>query len=206
MDRRSDPRQGRLPARVPLALASLLLVVLPVVGRVAPAAAYPTTTVEVRGHGWGHGRGMGQYGAIGYAKTFGWTSAQILDHFYGGTRAGTVAEDRPANPAFTVELTKERGLSAWVTAANGLTVPLPTGGTATATAWYAVRVATGAWDLYPGTSCADASARSSNAANKTATVSGSARFLPRTDTSPTTAATADMAKTCRTARHYRGEL
>ena len=43
--------------------------------------------VTISGHGWGHGRGMGQYGAFGYAVDHGWSGSQILDHFYGGTRA-----------------------------------------------------------------------------------------------------------------------
>jgi stage II sporulation protein D len=36
------------------------------------------------GHGWGHGVGMGQYGAYGYAQQ-GWTAPQILAHYYPGT-------------------------------------------------------------------------------------------------------------------------
>ncbi|MGV9709705.1 SpoIID/LytB domain-containing protein [Gordonia sp. NPDC003424] len=44
------------------------------------------------GHGLGHGRGMGQWGAYGYARQ-GWSAAQILRHYYGGTTAGKV--DRP---------------------------------------------------------------------------------------------------------------
>ncbi len=44
------------------------------------------------GHGLGHGRGMGQWGAYGYAKQ-GWSATQILRHYYGGTTAGKV--DRP---------------------------------------------------------------------------------------------------------------
>ena len=45
--------------------------------------------LSVDGHGWGHGRGMGQFGALGYAIDFGWSSEEILDHFYGATTAGT---------------------------------------------------------------------------------------------------------------------
>jgi LysM repeat protein len=41
--------------------------------------------VVVDGRGWGHGRGMGQYGALGYAIDEGWGRDQILDHYYGGT-------------------------------------------------------------------------------------------------------------------------
>jgi len=66
---------------------------------VAPVAAQeidePVEAVEepvilsVDGHGWGHGRGMSQFGALGYALNFGWSSGEILDHYYGGTTAGT---------------------------------------------------------------------------------------------------------------------
>lgn len=45
--------------------------------------------VTLIGHGNGHGRGMGQWGAFGYAKQ-GWSSTQILSHYYGGTSAGKV--------------------------------------------------------------------------------------------------------------------
>src|SRR5207248_702526 len=43
------------------------------------------TTFVLRGHGWGHGVGMGQWGAYGYAQhgeTFDW----ILGHYYPGTQ------------------------------------------------------------------------------------------------------------------------
>ena len=50
-------------------------------------------TIVITGHGWGHGRGMGQYGSLGYAIDLGWTSEEILDHYYGDTVAGTVPND-----------------------------------------------------------------------------------------------------------------
>ncbi len=53
-----------------------------------PAPPSPVTFL-VQGKGWGHGRGMGQWGALGYALQ-GWTSSQILDHYYGGTTMGTI--------------------------------------------------------------------------------------------------------------------
>ena len=61
---------------------------------VTPVAAQEVAEPEeelvlsLDGHGWGHGRGMGQFGALGYAIDFGWSSEQILDHFYGDTTAG----------------------------------------------------------------------------------------------------------------------
>ncbi len=48
--------------------------------------------IRVDGRGWGHGRGMGQYGALGYAVDEGWTRDAILDHYYGGTIAGVVPD------------------------------------------------------------------------------------------------------------------
>ncbi|MEP9417366.1 SpoIID/LytB domain-containing protein [Gordonia sp. VNQ95] len=61
--------------------------------------------ITLIGHGYGHGRGMGQYGAYGYAKR-GWSYQQILQHFYGNTTAG-----RPANPEIQVGLTNVSGVS-----------------------------------------------------------------------------------------------
>jgi SpoIID/LytB domain protein len=57
---------------------------------VVTTAAFPGGIVRVDGHGWGHGRGLSQWGALGYAIDDGWTYSQILDHYYGGTTAGTV--------------------------------------------------------------------------------------------------------------------
>ncbi len=58
------------------------------------------------GHGFGHGRGMGQWGAFGYAVDHAWTYRQILDHFYGGTRLAADA----GNPAITVQLMSQNGI------------------------------------------------------------------------------------------------
>ncbi len=58
----------------------------------APAAA-ATPTVGLVGHGWGHGRGLSQWGAYGYALDRGWDHRQILGHYYGGTTEGTIGND-----------------------------------------------------------------------------------------------------------------
>ena len=56
-----------------------------------PAAAPLPTPLRpvfvVTGHGWGHGIGMGQYGAYGYAQ-HGWDYKRILAHYYPGTVLG----------------------------------------------------------------------------------------------------------------------
>jgi stage II sporulation protein D len=80
--------------RRPLAL-SLVAVVLTVavsaasareVRRSAPLPA--NATFLITGHGWGHGVGLSQYGAYGYAQ-HGWTYQRIVGHYYTGTELGT---------------------------------------------------------------------------------------------------------------------
>jgi hypothetical protein len=55
----------------------------------APASAARWT---VRGHGFGHGVGMSQYGAYGYAK-HGKGYRAILKHYYRHTKVGRVAKN-----------------------------------------------------------------------------------------------------------------
>jgi peptidoglycan hydrolase-like amidase len=52
-------------------------------------------TVSIAGQGWGHGIGMGQWGALGYAigqdnGQGNWTYTQIVDHYYGPARLGSL--------------------------------------------------------------------------------------------------------------------
>jgi len=63
-------------------LALLLLGAVP-----SRAGAGESTLFNVGGRGWGHGIGMSQYGAYGYAK-HGWTYKPILRHYYTGIRFG----------------------------------------------------------------------------------------------------------------------
>ncbi|HEX3805781.1 MAG TPA: SpoIID/LytB domain-containing protein [Gaiellaceae bacterium] len=55
-----------------------------------PATVVSTapTVLAFSGHGWGHGLGMSQWGAYGYAQ-HGWTYDKILAHYYTGTTLGT---------------------------------------------------------------------------------------------------------------------
>jgi stage II sporulation protein D len=46
-----------------------------------------SSVLVVSGHGWGHGLGLSQWGADGYAK-HGWTYDRILAHYYSGTTLG----------------------------------------------------------------------------------------------------------------------
>jgi stage II sporulation protein D len=53
----------------------------------AASTASAGTTFVVDGGGWGHGVGMSQYGALGFAS-HGWGYGRILGHYYRGTRLG----------------------------------------------------------------------------------------------------------------------
>lgn len=75
-----------------LVLAAALPLASAVVAAPAALAADTGATLSFSGHGWGHGRGLGQWGALGYAADQGWGHERILDHYYGGTTAGTIPD------------------------------------------------------------------------------------------------------------------
>src|SRR5689334_3385932 len=67
------------------ALAAMLVLAL-------PASAHAASTFTIRGAGFGHGVGMSQYGALGFAQ-HGAGYADILSHYYSGTALGTAPAD-----------------------------------------------------------------------------------------------------------------
>jgi SpoIID/LytB domain protein len=92
---RSDRRRLRrrlaiVGAAVAAALVAPLLAAAPASSETAPPSA-----VGLVGHGWGHGRGLSQYGSLGYSSGFatgsGWGYETILDHYYGGTHMASVS-------------------------------------------------------------------------------------------------------------------
>lgn len=88
--------------------------------QVAAGQASGRPAVTVQGRGWGHGRGMGQYGAHGYATVNGWTSAQILDHYYGGTTGGPAPSPGIVDPdRVRVDLVSMRGRTTAVSLGDG---------------------------------------------------------------------------------------
>ncbi len=111
---------------VGLSLAATL-----VLAGTASAASSPATTLYVSGGGFGHGIGMSQYGAYGYAL-HGWSYQQILAHYYTGTALGT------ANPNQIVRVLLGSGPAAFAGASAAgnkklnpsityQVVPLPSG-------------------------------------------------------------------------------
>src|SRR5450756_304105 len=109
-------RSGRLVARA-AAVAGLAALVSAGFTVASPAPAEAAgTPVYIQGHGWGHGRGMGQYGAYGYAVNYSKPYSWILDHFYGGTHKAIAA-----GTTMTVELTRLTGGDT-IVHGNGLTI------------------------------------------------------------------------------------
>ena len=90
---------SRLPATLSCTLCALSAGAL----LTAPAAS-AKTTLSVKGAGFGHGVGMSQYGAYGYAVN-GVAYPDILAHYYTGTRLGTLTR----NPDVTVLLRTSKG-------------------------------------------------------------------------------------------------
>ncbi|MGH2883921.1 MAG: SpoIID/LytB domain-containing protein, partial [Solirubrobacteraceae bacterium] len=93
-----------------MALALSMAAMLALAGT-ASAAGTPGTAFYVSGGGFGHGIGMSQYGAYGYAL-HGWTYQQILAHYYTGTALGTT------NPAQTVRVLLGSGSAAFAGATH----------------------------------------------------------------------------------------
>ncbi|MDX6548870.1 MAG: hypothetical protein QOG33_2420 [Gaiellales bacterium] len=108
-------------------LAILLAAVAGMGVSASPAGA--TTLFTLTGHGWGHGIGMSQYGALGYAQQ-GYTYHQILAHYYTGTSLGQLpvgtkervlltSGRRSAHVAFAAAVTARDGAAVTRTLAAG---------------------------------------------------------------------------------------
>jgi hypothetical protein len=97
-------------------LASALSWAAPVAPvRAAPGDVNVGLAMVIEGQGNGHGRGLSQYGAVGWATVYGKDWTWILDHYYGGTSMGAV----PAGTRMTVRLTAQDNLQTAVIASGG---------------------------------------------------------------------------------------
>lgn len=94
--RTSTGRQRRIVAVSGLFAAVTLVLMVSVVA-LAPLAhakaAHPEATLLIEGDGDGHGVGMSQWGALGYAE-HGFDYQSILAHYYSGTTLGQVSQTR----------------------------------------------------------------------------------------------------------------
>ncbi len=111
-----------------LGLALLLLTAVP-----SRAGASESTLFNVGGRGWGHGIGMSQYGAYGYAK-HGWTYKPILRHYYTGISFGKTSNRTVrvllASGQASARVSSSRAFKA---SGAGRSVSLPAGKVATLT-------------------------------------------------------------------------
>ena len=143
------PRRGTGRARGAAAVLTLVAGLLGANVALSSPAAAAAGDLTVTGHGNGHGRGLSQWGAYGYAVDRGWSYQQILDRYYGGT---TLAGDGAA--LLTVTLTAPAsGATVVRQPAGGLRVagaPLASG----ASTVRIVRTGPGAFDVYDGPGCA----------------------------------------------------
>lgn len=90
-----------MPAPLRTLLQTALLAVLAILS-LAPAAASGSVSWVVKGHGFGHGVGMSQYGAYGFAKE-GKDYAFILGHYYLGTTIGQLNGPRVVRVLLAIE-------------------------------------------------------------------------------------------------------
>src|SRR5688500_3993537 len=119
------------PLSIGPALVALVLTASVGAGTRAASPAPPpvtATTFLVSGRGWGHGVGMSQYGALGFANE-GRTFDEILAHFYPGTALGPapVARVRVLVSEARVSLTISSKAPYRVRDVFGTTYALPAG-------------------------------------------------------------------------------
>ena len=140
-------RSRRRPAALVVLVSVVALVAAPSLLREQQARA--ASALDLRGHGWGHGRGLGQYGALGYALNHGWNTGQILGHFYSNTQPGTI----DANAPMSVRMTGRDGQSTIVVQERGHLFTSADGGTTPHAAIRVDRVGPGAFQVYFGQHC-----------------------------------------------------
>jgi peptidoglycan hydrolase-like protein with peptidoglycan-binding domain len=115
--------------------------------RTASAAPNDVIAVVVDGIGNGHGRGMSQWGAYGWAVEHGKDWKWILDHYYGGTTRTA----RSGNPQIRVRLTALDGAGTVGLISHGGGV---TFNGVTRPSMQAIRNAAGTYDVYGANSVA----------------------------------------------------
>jgi SpoIID/LytB domain protein len=182
---------------------SAVVVGAPVVAPSTAAAAEVVVTLD--GAGNGHGFGLSQWGAYGYAVDHGWSAAQILDHYYNGTVAGSV----PLDTTITVRLQNlDDAQTAVVSESGGLVVDGLAGGP-----WKSVLAREVSPSVYSVWARADAQVCPSSSGNPASTgwtlIAGSVatKVDIRTQADTTTAAFPSLPAVCEPGgkvRSYRG--
>ena len=97
-------------------LAGVLVVGVAPAGAQSSGSGLAPEVIVVEGRGFGHGNGLSQWGALGYALDYSWTSDRIVGHYYSNTTLTDVAERD-----IWVHLTRNRG-DLLVTSASAFSV------------------------------------------------------------------------------------
>ena len=132
------------------AIIASLVAVLPGHSRVVTAVEPVDEIIAyvVEGTGNGHGRGLSQWGAYGWAVEHGWEWEQILDHYYGGTVMGDIDPDQ----RIRVRLTDFDG-SSWMgvtSASSSASWSSPDGSGSGVSAIKVAEVAANQFDIFIG--------------------------------------------------------
>jgi len=132
---RNGPSRATAGASLTALAVLLVLAVCALASWYAPAAhATEATRYNLGGRGWGHGIGLSQYGAYGYAKA-GWGYKRILEHYYTGVRFGTT-RNRAVRVLLSSGQADARVTSAAAyTVTDGTTTKKITGGTLATVTW-----------------------------------------------------------------------
>lgn len=116
-------------------------------------APFPARTVNFVGFGDGHGDGMGQWGAFGYAAVDHEPYRWILSHYYGGTTLSSSGNVISDDPEVSVDLNENEGSAVVVTSG----APFSFGGHSFLPAQAARAVlASGRWTLSEASGCSSA--------------------------------------------------
>ena len=123
---RHHTRVRRLRSLTALAVLTATVVAGGPAAKPAGADALPPTAFVVRGHGNGHGRGLSQYGALGWATKYSKTWQEILSFYYdnGNTISALVESDAALVPGgqVTVRLQSHDNLNTSVISDNSTLV------------------------------------------------------------------------------------
>ena len=110
-------------------VAAVVASLTPAPSPVRAAVGQLPASYVIYGRGFGHGRGLSQYGSYGWATSHGWSWQQILDFYYGGATGNVVAPIDNPNDTIRVWLsamgTYQTGVVADVQNALFLEDPVP---------------------------------------------------------------------------------
>ncbi|MSZ96658.1 MAG: hypothetical protein F2579_04350, partial [Actinobacteria bacterium] len=213
--------RARISMRRVIAITALVVSVLPFQhANTVSAETLPPLGIVVRGHGNGHGRGLSQFGALGWATKLNATWQDILNFYYGGsgrTLALLTPTDDKAAPGgvMSVRLTDLDGDATSVVSDNASLSwsgkPEKYG------ALVAIPVARNTYDIYasPTATCSLANTAPSGFAQIGDNVAGPIDFATTNGSSPTAVAPTDLVGVCEAAtstyksgkiRYYRGGI